>query len=97
MLYVRMYMHVCLFMKGSLSFDPNNAKFTQNIHEGMAHVKRYIGPKSVQPELAQISMSMCSLAMKFNTISLTLTWDYTISLTLTCEYLQAKVRRVFRD
>ena len=35
-------------MKGSLSFDSNNAIFAQNIHEGMVHVKSYIRPKSVQ-------------------------------------------------
>ena len=40
MLYACMY--VCLLMKGSLSFDPNNAKFTQNIHDHTGHVKRYI-------------------------------------------------------
>ena len=53
MLYV--CMHVCLLMKGCLSSDPNNAKFTPNIHEGMAHGKRYIDPK-ICAELAEISM-----------------------------------------
>ena len=50
MLYVCMYacMYVCLLMEGSVSFDPNNAIFTQNIHEGKGHANSYIRPKSVQ-------------------------------------------------
>ena len=48
-IYVCMYsMYACLLMKGSLSFAPNNAKFTQNFHEGTGHVNRYIRSKSVQ-------------------------------------------------
>ena len=35
-------------MKGSLSFDPNSAIFTQNMHEDMERVKRYIQRKMVQ-------------------------------------------------
>ena len=35
-------MYICLLMKGSISFDPNNAIFTQNIHEGKGCVNRYI-------------------------------------------------------
>ena len=41
-------MYVWMLMKGSLSFDPNNAKFTQNIHECTRCVNSYIRPKSVQ-------------------------------------------------
>ena len=35
-------------MEGSLSFDPNNAIFTQNIHEDTGCVINYIRPTSVQ-------------------------------------------------
>ena len=35
---------VCLLMKGSLSFDLSNAKFTQNIHECTGCVNSYIRP-----------------------------------------------------
>ena len=38
-------MYVWMLMKGSVSFDPNNAIFTQNIHEGMGRVNNYIQPK----------------------------------------------------
>ena len=45
-----MYVCMCVWMlmKGSVSFDPNNAIFTQNIHEGTGRVNSYIRPKSVQ-------------------------------------------------
>ena len=46
MLYVRMY--ACMSMKDSVSFDSNNAIFTQNTHEGTGRVNSYIRPKSVQ-------------------------------------------------
>ena len=41
-------------MKGSASFDPNNAKFTQNVHECTGRVNSYIRPKSVQNWLENI-------------------------------------------
>ena len=43
--------YVCVFvllMKGSISFDPNNAKFTQKIDEYSERVMHYIPPKMVQ-------------------------------------------------
>ena len=41
--------HVCLVVNGkALSFDPNNARSTQNINEGTGSVINYIQPKSVQ-------------------------------------------------
>ena len=39
---------VCLLKKGSISFDPNNAKFSQKINECSGHVNRCIRPKTVQ-------------------------------------------------
>ena len=49
-MYVCMYvcMYDCWLMKGSLSFDPNNAKFTQNIHEYTERVNNYNRLKLVQ-------------------------------------------------
>ena len=47
-------MYVCLLMKGSVIFYPNNDKFTKNIHEGTARVNSYIRPKSVQNWLKKI-------------------------------------------
>ena len=35
-------------MKGSISFDPNDAKFTQKINECVGRVMHYIRPKTVQ-------------------------------------------------
>ena len=47
--YTYVYMYVCMYVnEGSLSFDPNNAKFTQNVHEGTGRVNNYVRPKSVQ-------------------------------------------------
>ena len=43
-----LYVCVWMLMKGSLSFDSNNAILTQNIHEGMGHVINYIQLISVQ-------------------------------------------------
>ena len=45
-MYVCMY--VWMLMKGSLNFDPNNTKFTQNIHECTGRLNNYIRQKSVQ-------------------------------------------------
>ena len=39
---------VCLLMKGSISFDSNNTKFTQKIDECSGRVMHYILPKTVQ-------------------------------------------------
>ena len=51
-------------MKGSLSFDLNDAKFTQHINEWCTgRVASYIRPKSVQNWLKK-SMQMCSVAIK---------------------------------
>ena len=46
----QMYVCMCVWMlmKGSVSFDPNNAIFIQNIHEGTGLVNSYIQPKLVQ-------------------------------------------------
>ena len=44
-------MYVCLFVcfkKGSISFDPNNAKFTQKIDDCMGRVINFIRPKTMQ-------------------------------------------------
>ena len=41
-------LYACLLMKCSVSFYPNNAIFTQNIHESMGWLFSYIWPKSVQ-------------------------------------------------
>ena len=35
-------MCACLLMKGSISFDPNDAKVTQKIHECVGRVNGYI-------------------------------------------------------
>ena len=43
-----MHVCVCLLMKGSVSFDPNSAKFTQKIDECSGCVNSYIRPKTVQ-------------------------------------------------
>ena len=40
-------MYVRLLMKGSISFDPNNAKFTQKLNARMENVINYIQPKMV--------------------------------------------------
>ena len=42
MLYVCVF--VCLLMKGSFSFDPNDAKFTQKIDEWSGRAVHYILP-----------------------------------------------------
>ena len=43
-----LYACVCLLMKGFVSFDPNNAKFTQKTDECSGRVMHYIPPKTVQ-------------------------------------------------
>ena len=65
MLYVCMY--VRLLMKGSLSFDPNNAKFTQNIHESTRHVNSCIRQKSVQNWLKSQFFKKGSVYFKLRT------------------------------
>ena len=49
-MYVCMYVCICVWMlmEGSLSFGPNNAILTQNIHEDTGCVINYIRPTSVQ-------------------------------------------------
>ena len=68
-MYVCMYvwLFVCLLMKGSISFDPNNAKFTQKIHECMGHVINYIWLKTVHNRVKNQSLKMASVTMKLRT------------------------------
>ena len=61
MLYV--FMYVCKLMKDSVSFDPQNTKFTKKIDECMRRVMHYIPPKMVQSWLKK-SLKMCSVAME---------------------------------
>ena len=42
-----MYVFVC-YKKCSVTFDPNNAKFTQNIDDCEGWVMNFIRPKTVQ-------------------------------------------------
>ena len=50
MLYVCVFvcLFVCLLMKGSVSFDPDNTKFTPKIDEWSGRVMLYIPLKTVQ-------------------------------------------------
>ena len=69
MLYVCMFffffffLFVCLLMKGSFRFDPNDAQFTQKIEECMGRVINCIQPKTVQDWLKN-SLQMCSVALE---------------------------------
>ena len=50
-MYVCMYVFACLFVcykKGSATFDPNNATFTEKINDCMGQVINFIRPKTVQ-------------------------------------------------
>ena len=73
MLYVSMYvrMYVCclfvLLVKCSISFDPNNAKFTQKINVFMGRVMHYIRLKKVQNWMKNQFFKKGSAAMKLHT------------------------------
>ena len=43
-----LYVCVCLLMKSSVIFYPDNDKFTQKIHEYAGRVINYIRPKMVE-------------------------------------------------
>ena len=66
-MYVYICMCVCLLMKGSISFDPNNAKLTLKIHDCSGRVNSYIGPKTVLNWLKNHFFKKWYVAMKSRT------------------------------
>ena len=68
-MYVCMYVcvFVCLLMKGSVSSDPNNGKFTQKIDERSGHVNSYIPPKTVKKQLKNQFLKKGYIVMKLRT------------------------------
>ena len=65
--YVCMYVFVCLSMKSSVSFDPNNAKFTQKIDVCTGRVMHYIRLKKIQNWMKKQFFKKGSVAMKLHT------------------------------
>ena len=57
-----MYVFVC-YKKSSVTFDPNNAKFTQKIDDCGGWVINFIQPKN-GAELAGKNLKMCLVTMK---------------------------------
>ena len=62
-----MYVFVCLLMKGSISFDPNNAKFTQKIDKCTRSVITTLYLTKNGKEPTKKSLQICSATMKLCT------------------------------
>ena len=72
---VRMY--VWMLMKGSFRFDPDNAKFRQNIRECTGRVKKLYSTE-IGAELTEKSMQMCFIAIKMPLKTVEIRQDFSV-------------------